>query len=91
MKIRLLSGGGAVSCPVRRGSNQIKKNSAGHQVVYPGGCKTTLGGYPITFPRCGRAKGEYIVIKGTKVAVMVDDYTPPPRVSPTLLPPLLSV
>ena len=78
MKIRLLSGGGAVSCAVRRNPSMIRKNSAGHQVVFPGGCKTTLGGYPISFPRRGRAKGEYIVSKGTKVAVMVDDYTPPP-------------
>ena len=67
-----------MSCAVRRGPNAIWKNSAGHQVVYPGTCRAKLGGYEISFPKTGRAKGEIIVIKGAKVAVVVDAFTPPP-------------
>ena len=77
VNIRLLSGGEAELCAVRRGSSVIKKTAKGNK-TYPGNCKTCLGGRVITFPKKGRKKGEVIKINGFDVAVMEDAYTPPP-------------
>uniref|UniRef100_A0A6V2RT34 Uncharacterized protein n=1 Tax=Emiliania huxleyi TaxID=2903 RepID=A0A6V2RT34_EMIHU len=78
VNIRLLSGGEAELCAVRRAPNVIKKNSKGDRVVYPGNCKACIGKFIISFPKRGRNKGEIITISGADVAIMEDTYTPPP-------------
>ena len=78
VKIRLLSGGDAELCAVRRASSKIKKNSKGERVVYPGNCKASIGNFVISFPKRGRKKDEIVTISGADVAVMEEDYTPPP-------------